>query len=238
MHKSRDIRQLPLELPHRPALDRGDFLVSRANRAAIDIIDRWPDWETNNVVLIGPPGSGKSHLVAIWAARVGAPVIAARHLPETPPDAFPTARGLAIESIDDPEIDEKALFHVLNMAREHDVSLLMTSRMALTAWSPRLTDLASRLRAATPVELDEPDDDLLKSVLVKLFADRQLVVTAGLISYIVVRMERSLDAANRIVAEIDRRTLAEKRPVTRALAAAVLDAVLEEEEGAPLYEQE
>ena len=216
--------QLPLDLALAPAHGRDDFLVSASNRAAVELIDRWPNWDTPVAVLVGPPGSGKSHLLAIWAGRAGAPIVAAVDLASIETHDLVAYRGLAIEAIDDPTVDERALFHVLNAAREHGVSVLMTSRMSPTAWTPKLADLASRLRAAMPVELAEPEDEFLKRVLVKLFADRQLVVEPAVIGYIAIRMERSLEAANLIVKEIDRRALAERRPVTRAVAAAVLAA--------------
>ncbi len=214
--------QLPLDLALAPAQGRDDFLVSESNRAAVELIDRWPDWDTAAAVLVGPPGSGKSHLLAVWAGRAGAPIVPATDLAAAGAVELVARHGLGIEAIDDPAADETALFHTLNAAREHGRSVLMTSRMAPAAWTPKLADLASRLRAAMPVELAEPDDEFLKRVLVKLFADRQLVVEPAVIGYIAVRMERSLEAANLIVREVDRRALAERRPVTRAVAAAVL----------------
>jgi chromosomal replication initiation ATPase DnaA len=90
-----------------------------------------------------------------------------------------------------------------------------------------LADLASRLRAARPVELGEPDDDLLRRVLVKLFADRQLAVDSAVVDYIVVRMERSLQAANALVDDLDREALAAGGAITRRLAAGALARVFD-----------
>lgn len=93
------------------------------------------------------------------------------------------------------------------------------------SWPVELPDLKSRLKAATVVEIGEPDDELLMQVLTKLFADRQLFVDERLIGYIVARMERSLEAAQTIVERIDHLALARATRPTRALAAEVLEAL-------------
>jgi chromosomal replication initiation ATPase DnaA len=204
-------RQLALALAHSESLAREDFLAGAANQAAL-----------NFVALVGPTGSGKSHLAAIWAADAGARSIAARALDEaTLPTAVATG-ALVVEDLAPGDFDERALFHLLNLAREQDVSLLLTARTAPASWTIGLADLASRLRAVPVVPLASPDDALLRAILVKLFADRQLAVDESLISFLVTRIERSLAAARAAVDELDREALRQRRPVTRALAAEVI----------------
>jgi len=214
--------QLPLSLPHRPAMTRADFLVGAANREAIALIDRWPDWPAMTVLVAGPAGSGKSHLVEIWRLASGAAVASASALDDAAAPAMVAAGAVAVEDLQAGPFDEAALFHLLNLARERAVPVLMTSRQWPAALPIALPDLASRLRAAHPVELGPPDDELLRRVLVKLFADRQLSIDRAVVDYIVVRMERSLEAANRIVDDLDRTALAAHRAITRPLAAAAL----------------
>ena len=218
-------RQLPLDLPHNAAMTRADYLVGEANRAAVSLVDAWPDWPTRSVLLSGPAGSGKTHLVEIWRAASGAAVRAARDLGDV--EELVKAGAVAVEDLHDGPLDETALFHLVNLGNERRVPLLMTSRRPAGALSIRLPDLASRLRAVRPVELGAPDDALLRLVLVKLFADRQLAVDAGVIETIVTRMERSLEAANRVVAELDRAALAGGRAISRRLAATTLAQVID-----------
>ncbi|MDJ0929636.1 DnaA/Hda family protein [Breoghania sp.] len=214
-------RQLPLELPYEAALGRDDFLVGDCNRAAFDLITSWPDWPSDFVLLAGPVGAGKTHLVSIWRQSSGAQIIPASSLGSQDMLAVVRDGPVAVEDAHG-GLDEEALFHLLNAARDASRQVLITSRTWPAAWNLTLPDLASRLRLATPVEVAEPDDDLLRRLLVKLFADRQLSVDLPVIEYLVVRMERSLEAANRIVATLDREALAARRRITRPMAATVL----------------
>jgi chromosomal replication initiation ATPase DnaA len=208
--------QIPIPLDHRPQLGRDDFIVSPSNRAALELIERWPGWPTALVVLVGPPGSGKSHLVHIWREQSGA---VEHGMGAALPDPLPAA--IFIDNLDMQTIDEPGLFHLINGMAETGGHLLVTARTPVTDWGVGLPDLLSRLRLATPGHLDTPDDSLLRQVLVKLFADRQLLVDRAVIDYLLKRMERSLEAARLLVEEIDREALVENRRISRALAAQV-----------------
>lgn len=215
--------QLPLPLGHQPQTSRDDLLVSPSVEAAVAIVDGWPQWPSPIVVLVGPPGSGKSHLAAIWAAESGAQAIHPVQADDAPEIA---ARGpVLFEDADRLGFDETALFHVINSVRQNGTFLLVTARSRPAAWGVRLPDLASRLKAVTVVEMGEPDDDLLGQVLMKLFADRQLFPDEKLIGYLVARMERSLEIAHRLVDELDRLALARHTRISRALAAEVLEKI-------------
>ncbi|MBD8875316.1 hypothetical protein [Roseibium polysiphoniae] len=217
-------RQLPLELPHEQALGRDDYLVGSSNRAAFDLLERWPDWPSAVVVLAGPVGAGKTHLVEAWHEDTDAAVLAAADLTVESVTGLVAAGAVALEDAHK-GVDETALFHLLNAARQAGVRVLITSRTWPTAWNLTLPDLVSRLRAATPVEILEPDDSLLRQVLVKLFADRQIVIDPGVVEYLVVRMERSLGVAGRAVDAIDREALAGRVKITKPLAGRVLEVV-------------
>ncbi|HVZ15146.1 MAG TPA: DnaA/Hda family protein [Bauldia sp.] len=211
-------------------MTRDAFLVGEANARAIALVDAWPEWPQPAVLLAGPGGSGKTHVVEIWRVLANATVIPARNLDDSGIAALVGAGPVAVEDLHAGPFDEAALFHLLNLAAERGMPMLLTSRAWPSALPVRLADLASRLRAARLVEIGEPDDDLRRRVLVKLFADRQLAVEAAVMDYILLHMERSLEAANRVVEEIDREALAAGAPVTRRLAAA---AMVRLAEGAP-----
>jgi len=215
-------RQLPLALGFSERLGREDFLSGPSNATALALIERWPDWPARTVALVGPEGSGKSHLAAIWAKAAGARSIAGHAIaPATVPTALATG-ALVIEDLREGACEDSGLFHLLNLAREQGDFVLITAGNAPSGWATRLRDLASRLRAVPTVTLDAPDDALLRAVMVKLFADRQLAVDDALIGYLATRIERSFAAARAIVAELDREALRQKREVNRALAAELM----------------
>ncbi len=217
-------RQLPLDLPHEAALSREDYLVGSSNRAAYQLLERWPDWPSPVVVLAGPVGAGKTHLVNAFRDETGAAVIAAPDLREADVERLAAAPVSVVENAH-LGIGNTALFHLLNAARQSGKTVLITSRTWPASWKITLPDLMSRLRAATPVEILEPDDDLLRRVLVKLFADRQIAVDQGVVDYLVIRMERSLEVALRAVEAIDREALAGRVKITKPLAGRVLENV-------------
>ncbi len=218
-------RQLAFTLDPRENFSREDFLAGPGNAAALQLVESWPHWPARAVALIGPEGSGKSHLAAIWALAAAARRLASRALDEAAVPAALSTGALVIEragSDDFDDVDERAMFHLLNLAQEQRAFVLITARTAPAAWPIALPDLASRLRALPVVTLAAPDDAMLRAVLVKLFADRQLAVDDGLISFLMVRIERSFAAARSVVAELDREALRRQRAVTRALAGEIL----------------
>jgi chromosomal replication initiation ATPase DnaA len=214
--------QLLLDLPQRPALGAEDFFISRSNHAAAEIVDRWPDWPQGAVMLVAPPGAGKTHLANVWRLRSGAARLESTSLSEADVARLAGAHALVVEDLHAGIAQEHALFHLLNRARAGRLSMLITSRLGAGALPVRLPDLASRLRAVPAVAIGHPDQALLRAVLVKHFTDRQLAVEPHVIGYLALRMEQSLEAAAAIVADIDRLALATHRRVTRALAAEAL----------------
>lgn len=218
--------QLPLDLGHRPALGREDFLVADCNAAAVAWIDRWPDWPGGGLALHGPAGCGKTHLAEVWRAVSGAIRLDAVALATAePPQLLGAARACVIDGLYDNGTvrpDERRLLHLYNLMRERGGHMLLAARTAPARWPVKLPDLKSRLGALAAVEIGAPDDVLLAAVLVKLFADRQLAVGEEVIAYLARRMERSFEAARRLVAALDREALAAHRRIALPLAREVL----------------
>jgi chromosomal replication initiation ATPase DnaA len=212
-------RQLVLALDHAESFAREDFLAGPPNAAGLALIERWPDWPSPAMALVGPEGAGKSHLAAIWAEASGARVLSARLIGETDlPGAFATG-ALVVEDLSPEAFDERALFHLLNLAREQSAFLLLTSRAPPAGFTLAIRDLASRLRALPVVTLAPPDDALLRALIVKLAADRQLALDEALVTFLVNRIERSYAAVRAALTRMDEEAMRLHRPVTRALAA-------------------
>jgi chromosomal replication initiation ATPase DnaA len=171
------------------------------------------------MLLTGPEGSGKSHLAAIWAEAAGARSTGAHTLtPADVPGALATG-ALVVEDLKSSAFDERALFHLLNLAREDTASVLITTREQPSALQIELRDLRSRVRAIPTVSLLPPDDQLFRALIIKFCADRQLAVDEAVVSFLANRIERSFAAARQAVELLDTEALRLGRPVTRALAA-------------------
>ncbi|TMJ98869.1 MAG: chromosomal replication initiator DnaA [Alphaproteobacteria bacterium] len=213
-------RQLALALCHAENFAGEDFLSGPSNAVALALVDAWPDWSHRTVMLTGPEGSGKSHLAAMWAQAAGARLIAARAVEEANVPAALATGALVVEDVAAGSFEEKALFHLLNLAREQDAFVMLTARTPPATFA--IADLTSRLKALPVVAIAPPDDGLLRAVLLKLFSDRQLAVDEALLGYVGTRIERSFAAARAVVALLDAEAMRRKRPLTRALAAEIL----------------
>lgn len=218
-------RQLAFDLPHRAAMGVEDFLVAGSNVQAVEQIDRWPDWPAPLLLLTGPASSGKTHLARLWQSRSAAGWTDAAALTPAAPPALLATGAAVVEAADAalPEVAERGLFHLINLARQSGGSLLITGRTPPRDWPAVLPDLASRLRAAPLVGIAAPDDSLLCALLLKHLADRQLTVPADVITYLLPRMPRSFAAVDALAAALDRTSLARARPITVPLARQVLE---------------
>ena len=211
-------RQLLLDLARAPSFTADEFLTSSCNESAHDAIMRWPDWPDRALLLLGPAGSGKSHLAAIWAERAQARSV---DLSAMTADE-PACGAIVLEDCDRRRCDEDAFFHFLNALRGQGGSLLMTAREGVGRWTIRTPDLLSRLRLAPAATIAPPDPALIRAVIVKLFADRQIAIEEEVVSYAARHCEQSFAAVNRFVALADETAMAARRRITRPLAAAIM----------------
>ncbi len=213
-------RQLSFDLPAKPALGRDDFFVSPGNAVAVASIEAETPWPGGKLALCGPQGSGKTHLTHVWAALSGATVLAARDLVDA--DVPLIAQGpVAVEDVPQIANDTAAqttLFHLHNLVLSEGHALLLTGRADPGLWGLDLPDLQSRVQGCHVVTLALPDDALLAAVLAKLFNDRQIIPKPDVIPYLVSQIERSFEAAAKIVERLDHAALTEGRTVSRPLA--------------------
>jgi DnaA regulatory inactivator Hda len=215
-------RQYPLPLPHREAMEADDYLVTASNREAAAQVTAWPEWPSHGLMILGPSGSGKTHLLNLWLQRSRGKLVTAEELAGK--DAGQLTMSNANIAVDDAEriagnrAAEETLFHLYNLLRETKGFLLLAAARPPAQWAPGLADLRSRLLASPVAAIGAPDDELLTMLLVKQFHDRQIDIGGDVVAYLLPRIERTTAALRRVVAELDRASLAEGRGVTVALA--------------------
>lgn len=222
--------QLALEFPHRAALGLEDFFVSESNRAAIELIDRWPRWPGPCAYLQGPAGSGKSHLAHVWQMASDARIVSAADVDARLGEGASDLAALVVEDVDKAlagdgagkSATEHELFHLINLAKEHEFHVLFTGAAAPGQIEIALPDLRSRMRALPVVRIEAPDEMLLRTVMAKQFGDRQIDVQPNLIEYILPRMERSFEGVGELVELLDRSALESGRRITRQFAGEIL----------------
>lgn len=222
-------RQLALPFPHRPELAVVDLVEAPANSEALGWLARTPDWPARRLTLWGEPGCGKTHLLHLWAARRGAACWPGPGLRGWPLCDLPPA-GVAIDDADTVP-DDRVLLHLLNAAAEAGAPVLLAAHAPPARWPVALPDLASRLRAMTAVEIGSADDALLRALLARLLAERQLDVPAPLQAWMLLRLPRTPGALREVAARLDRAALRAGQAVTRGLAAEVLAEMAETEAG-------
>ena len=215
--------QAAFAFSRRAAFGRADFVVADSNAAALGWIERWPHWPLPAVVLHGPQGSGKTHLVHLWCDRAAATLFEGGSLADSSLASAAFAGSivqrrpmLAVEDAD--RVPEVLLLHLFNACLEAGGNMLLTAPQPPGIWRPALADLGSRLRAAAAVAIGPPDDALLGAVLAKHFADRQVRVAPDVVAYLVRHMERSLAAAGETAAALDAGALRCGGAITVALA--------------------
>lgn len=219
------VQQMTFDLPVKTARGRRDYFISQSNAMAVEILDDWPNWPNGKLVLVGEKASGKTHLAQVWATDIGAQVLVASQLTEAEMPAFSQA-PVVVEDVHEIAQNmpaQTALFHLHNMLQQNQIPLLLTAQSAPARWQLSLPDLQSRMSATSITTLPAPDDALLAAVLQKLFSDRQITVKENVIEYLLKRMDRSFEAAKNLVGKLDKAALSNASPISRKLAADVLD---------------
>ncbi|MCP5373792.1 MAG: DNA replication protein [Hyphomicrobiales bacterium] len=217
--------QLPFEFQFRPAQAAEDFLVAPTNAEAVAWLDRWPQWPAPALAVFGPARCGKTHLARVFKAQTAAVTVTSEGLRSAePPQILGRAMACVLDDAEDCVLEglEEPLLHLYNTVAETGRTMLLVSERPPSRWTMGLADLRSRLRAAPAVGIGEPDDALMAAVIVKLFADRQIRLDDGVLSFILPRIERTFAAAQALVDAADAASLASKRAITVPLVRRVL----------------
>jgi len=224
-HRDGDNLQLKFRFESRKAVGREDFLVTNSNKYAVDFLDKWPNWDSSSAIIFGPRGCGKTHIANVWSLRSKAKFLGVKEILEKPIEKiFDNYRSFVLEDFSalKSPVQEEKILHFYNLLNEKKFFLLITLRSSLRNLSITLPDLRSRLNSIPSFEINEPDDDLLGAVLIKLFFDRQLKVDHDVILFLLKRIERSFSSLNKVVKELDNAALDQKRKITIPFVRSIL----------------
>ena len=223
IHKDNKNIQLSFNLKKEKIYEKDDFLVSKSNKEAYKLINKWPDWESRKIIIFGDSGTGKTHLSKIWQKKTSAIILNLNKFKKIKFDNFfLKKKKFIIENISnffdkikkkDKENLEKNLLHFYNLIDEKRGYVVLTASIAPKFWGINLPDLKSRILSSTTVNIKKPDDELLSSVLVKLFIDKQILIDKKIIKFIVYRSERSFTSLQSLVNKIDELSLIKKKKI-------------------------
>lgn len=213
--------QFAINLLTPPSYRREDYVVTECNRLAYDWVMQWPHWPAQALWLCGPAASGKTHLMHVWCERAHAAILSPQQLADDPEESFDFHPALALDGSWH-ALNETALFHLLNHAKQTGKWLLLVHSLAPAETDITLPDLTSRLKALPLVTLEQPDDLLLRAIMTKQLADRQLSIDPDIISYLLAHIERSCASVKEMVQLIDDAALQQKRRITLPFVRALL----------------
>ncbi|MDB3955423.1 DnaA/Hda family protein [Alphaproteobacteria bacterium] len=206
-------QQLILNLRSLPSMGRNDYFVSEVNKEAVSWLDSWPNWTTFGFIVCGPLGSGKSHLAQVLKTLSHGDIIEAKDISNKNIDQLSEKKCLIIENLE-LLTSETLLFHLYNMLLENKNNLMLTSKFNMSQINFELPDLKSRLLSMPQVNIDFPDDRLLKNLLIKQFLDKGILVEMDVIDYLIKRIDRSFEAISKLVAKIDFKSLEKAKKIT------------------------
>ena len=192
----------------RPNFSINDYFVGSSNIDAYNLLIN--NINSNNIFLIGPSKSGKTHLSLIWQNKFKAIIYDNTNVKQILDNNF----NVIIDNIFN-NINEEEIFHIINHCSSTNCNILVTSNINLNEYTFQLKDLSSRLKTFINVNIDLPDDELLINLMAKLFHDKQIIVkNPEIFHYIIKRVHRSYEKIFHLIDKIDNLLMKKNKQLT------------------------
>jgi chromosomal replication initiation ATPase DnaA len=199
------------------------LVVTDANRDAARLIMDWRAWPSGALALVGPRGSGKTHLALAWALEAGARQVSPRAASEDAAAIFREAGGRILIDEADRGANEGALWRVLDLAKSEGGAVLLAGVEPPSAWDCASPDLRSRLAAMAVARLKEPDEALMEVVLRRLCREQFIHLSDDAARYLARRLPRTFAAAYSLAAALDADLAKGAKPVAVPAARRALE---------------
>jgi chromosomal replication initiation ATPase DnaA len=209
---------LPLRLI--PSYGRHDFIVGESNEEAVNWIDNFSKTNIKNLIIIGPSSSGKSHLVSIIQCKNKFEIVDPKNINAEKIDIL-KLKNVIIENVEKIN-NHKFFLHIINILKEKNFKLILTSRLSINEMNIQLRDLKSRLLTFPQSKILLPTDDVLRGIIIKISKDKGLPLNNQVINFILNHVDRSYSVINNFINKLDKISLSTRKKITIPMVKSLL----------------
>jgi len=197
-----------------------NLIRDTSNSNVLNFLDKFPNWETKLINIVGEKKSGKSFILQLFRKKNQFNYISNKEDFEKKYDELFLVDKLILDGF---QINEDKFFSLINHFILHKKYLIISSREPLTMLEIKLLDLKSRLKEFLLIEIQNPSDDLIYSLILKYFSDNQIVIKKDLVEYIVKKIDRSYSSIEKFLIKLNDQSIIKKKKIDYKLINEVLN---------------
>lgn len=199
-------------------LNWNDFVMSEENLDAVSSLTKWPQWITNGLIIHGEPGTGKTHLAALWAQSANAIYVLNESLKHNTRDLFQNNCNFVIDNFENflTTSNYAWLFDFLNIAKEKNRSFLILAKKHPQSWGITLKDLSSRIFTIPCVKIHQPNDELLLKIAQKISKDLQISIQKDVLQYLLNFIPRDVKSIWSLLKTLDQLSMQKHKSINLA----------------------
>ena len=197
-----------------------NLIRDKSNSNVLNFLDKFPNWETKLINIVGEKKSGKSFILQLFRKKNQFNYINNKEDFEKKYDELFLVDKLILDGF---QINEDKFFSLINHFILHKKYLIISSREPLTKLEIKLLDLKSRLKEFLLIEIENPSDNLIYSLILKYFSDNQIVIKKDLVEYIVKKIDRSYSSIEKFLIKLNDQSIIKKKKIDYKLINEVLN---------------
>ncbi|MDB9820987.1 DnaA/Hda family protein [Candidatus Pelagibacter sp.] len=208
----KSLNQLLLDFNYEQNFRDDDFYVGKSNFYPFELINKWPKWEKNFLNISGEKFSGKTHLTNIFLKKFNGISVESSLLNDENLKAIKSYQNVVLENLN-LDINEKLIYTLFNIIDQDNKFLIITSSVPIAEINFKLEDLKSRTKNCLLAKIENPDDELMFALILKILSDKQITLDKKLIDFIIKRVERSYGKIFEFIYKIDKISLKKKKSI-------------------------